>query len=128
MQPIIKKTCPICKKVFKTPRINNKRYCSVECRQKGCRILLEKRKRRPSKIDIRLPVEAVDEAGIDFLRYAIIESAIKDYRRALEKRNRGSIISLERFFLGEWGEKISGGNGQYIIENIRKQVMNNGRK
>ena len=69
--------------------------------------------------------------GYENVRVAIIEQAITDYKRALKKRQRGSIISLERFFLSSWGEMISGGNGEYIIEQVKKQIREgatNGRK
>lgn len=56
------------------------------------------------------------------LKYAIVEQAIKDYKRALRKKNGGHIAYFERWFLSSWGEALSGGHGAYIIEQCRKCV------
>lgn len=60
--------------------------------------------------------------GYENVQFAIIEQAIKDYKRALKKRNGRAIFSLERWFLSPWGQMLSGGKGAYIIEQCRKCV------
>lgn len=55
------------------------------------------------------------------VRLAIIQQAIEDYRRALRKNDYRDIKALERWFLSEWGEMLSGDNGAYIIEKVKNQ-------
>jgi hypothetical protein len=59
------------------------------------------------------------------LRAEIVKSAVNDYRAALRKSKRigckcAEEIKLERWFLSGWGQMLSGGNGEYIIEKCRK--------
>lgn len=60
--------------------------------------------------------------GYERLRVAIIHQAIYDYKKALRKRNDGSIKALEHWFKSDWGEALSGNNGAYIIEKCRQCV------
>lgn len=60
--------------------------------------------------------------GYKRVQCAIVEQAIYDYKKALKKRNGGKITYFERWFLSEWGEMLSGGNGKYIIEQCRNCV------
>jgi hypothetical protein len=60
--------------------------------------------------------------GYGNLRVAILEQAIKDYKRALRRGNNYKITALERWFLSEWGELLSGNNGAYIIEKVKKEI------
>lgn len=60
--------------------------------------------------------------GYGNVRIGIIKQAIDDYRRALRKGNLYKIEALERWFLSEWGEMLSGYNGAYIIEKVRKEL------
>lgn len=62
----------------------------------------------------------------DRLRLAIVQQAVIDYKSALKCRNFAQIAELERFFLGSWGQWLSGGNGKYIIEKC-KQIVNKRR-
>lgn len=66
--------------------------------------------------------------GYERVRVAIIHQAIYDYKKALRKKNGGSIIALERWFLSGWGEALSGNNGAYIIEQCRKCVNTKPKK
>lgn len=60
------------------------------------------------------------------LAIAIIEQAKKDYKDALRgKRTEKKEImkrECERFFLSEWGQTLTFGNGELIIERCRKEV------
>lgn len=55
------------------------------------------------------------------VRTAIVQQAIADYRRALRHNDTRQIFYLERWFLGDWGEWLSGQHGAYIIERVRKE-------
>lgn len=59
------------------------------------------------------------------LRTEIVRSAVKDLQRAYRKSDRlGGVckeqISLEKWFRSQWGQLLSGDNGEYIIEKCRK--------
>lgn len=60
--------------------------------------------------------------GYELIRVAIIRQAIRDYRAVLRTKNFHAQKSLERFFLGEWGQLLSDGHGEYIIERCKKEV------
>ena len=57
----------------------------------------------------------------DDLRLAILESAITDYKAALQKKNKSGAVAFERWFKSEYGEAVSNGNGAYIIEQCQKE-------
>ena len=80
--------------------------------------------------------------GYERVRVEIVRQAINDYEKALKRESKGkpplaiySVKSLEKFFLSEWGQALSGNNGKYIIEKCRRRVeikksrgKDNGRK
>lgn len=55
---------------------------------------------------------------------AIVSQAIKDYKDALAKKDRGEIRRLEEWFLSDWGQTLSNDNGALIIEKTRKEFFN----
>lgn len=59
--------------------------------------------------------------GYANLRVGIVAKAVADYRRALFRGDKYAATTLERWFLSEWGEFLSGGHGAYIIETVRKE-------
>lgn len=64
--------------------------------------------------------------GYDYLAIAICERAAADYRHELKlSKKRGEktfgAFSIERFFLEEWGDMLSYGQGRRIIEKIKKE-------
>ena len=63
--------------------------------------------------------------GYGNIRIAIVNQAIIDYKKALRTDNETKITALERWFKSEWGEMLSGYNGAYIIEKVKKEVYNN---
>ena len=70
-------------------------------------------------------IEYITESGIESLIEAIIVRACKDYRLALKSKDKSKIISLERFFKGNYfGEmtnyKIS---GDWIIRTLKSEVL-----
>jgi hypothetical protein len=60
--------------------------------------------------------------GYENVRHAIVKQAIEDYARALIRGDKYKIITLERWFVSEWGQMLSGYNGEYIIEKVKKEV------
>ena len=70
-------------------------------------------------------IEYITETGVESLIEAIIVRACKDYRLALKSKDKSKIISLERFFKGNYfGEmtnyKIS---GDWIIRTLKSEVL-----
>lgn len=70
-------------------------------------------------------IEFITETGIESLIEAIIVRACKDYRLALKPKDKSKIISLERFFKGDYfGEmtnyKIS---GDWVIRTLKSEVL-----
>ena len=70
-------------------------------------------------------IEYIIESGVESLIEAIIVRACKDYRLALKSRDKSKIISLERFFKGDYfGEmtnyKIS---GDLVIRTLKSEVL-----
>ena len=70
-------------------------------------------------------IEYITESGVENLIEAIIVRACKDYRLALKSKNKSKIISLERFFKGNYfGEmtnyKIS---GDWLIRTLKSEVL-----
>ena len=70
-------------------------------------------------------IEYITESGVESLIEAIIVRACKDYRLALKSKDKSKIISLERFFKGNYfGEmtnyKIS---GDWVIRTLKSEVL-----
>ena len=70
-------------------------------------------------------IEYITELGVESLIEAIIVRACKDYRLALKSKDKSKIISLERFFKGNYfGEmtnyKIS---GDLVIRTLKSEVL-----
>ncbi len=63
--------------------------------------------------------------GYERIRAAVIRKAMSDYLIALKTKNLHAQKSLERFFLSDWGELLSYGHGEYIIEWCKKRIENN---
>ena len=57
--------------------------------------------------------------GLILLQAAILEQAIHDYKIELKC---GGGHSLEKWFLSEWGQRISRGHGKQIIERCKREV------
>lgn len=63
--------------------------------------------------------------GYELLRTEIVKSAVNDYLKALKKTDRiGEVCSeqltLEEWFLSQWGQLLCGDNGELIMERCRK--------
>lgn len=72
-------------------------------------------------------IEYITESGIESLIEAIIVRACKDYRLALKSNNKSKIISLERFFKGNYfGEMVNYNiSGVWIIRRLKSEVLEN---
>ena len=70
-------------------------------------------------------IEYITESGIESLIEAIIVRACKDYRLALKSKDKSKIISLERFFKGNYfGEMVNYNiSGDYIIRTLKSEVL-----
>lgn len=60
--------------------------------------------------------------GYERIAIAIVKQAADDYAAALCGKDDMNIKSLERFFLSDWGQALSYGNGLEIIKRIKRQA------
>lgn len=59
--------------------------------------------------------------GYLHLRDAILAQAAKDWRDAMVKDEPARAAKIERFFLSEYGQLLSGNRGQYIVYRLKKE-------
>lgn len=52
---------------------------------------------------------------------AIIEQAIKDLRKAKKKGDFTQAAYIRKWFLSDWGQSLTGGNGRLIIERVERE-------
>ena len=71
------------------------------------------------------------ETCYESLCLAIIEIAVRDYKKALEAEMkcedlnaRRAIWELETFFKSDWFEHLSNLDGKLLIKNVRKIILN----
>ena len=118
--------CPVCGRKFKRKVTSNKRYCSDKCRkaiQDNTRTSNEVWQARANALrraTNNLPTELANE-GYKHIQAAVVQQAVYDYAAALNNGNSSEILSLERWFLSEWGQAYAEGNGQRIIERVRAE-------
>lgn len=60
-----------------------------------------------------------NDEGLILLQAAILEQAIHDYKMELKC---GGGHRLEKWFLSEWGQKLSRWHGEEIIERCKREV------
>lgn len=60
-----------------------------------------------------------NDEGLILLQGAILEQATHDYKIELKC---GGGQSLEKWFLSEWGQMLSRGHGEQIIERCKREV------
>ena len=70
-------------------------------------------------------IKYITESGAESLIEAIIVRACKDYRLALKSNNKSKIISLERFFKGDYFGEMTNYNisGYLIIRKLKSEVL-----
>ena len=64
--------------------------------------------------------------GYELLAIAVCKAAAEDYARELKKSDKAgaktnAAKAIERFFLSDWGELLSFGKGELIIELLQKK-------
>ena len=70
-------------------------------------------------------IEYITETGVESLIEAIIVRACKDYRLALKSKDKSKIISLERFFKGDYFREMTNYNisGDWLIRKLKSEVL-----
>lgn len=71
------------------------------------------------------------ETRYESLCLAIVEMAVRDYKKALEAEKRcedlnvkREVRELEKFFKSEWFAQLSSLDGRLLIKNVRKIILN----
>lgn len=64
----------------------------------------------------------MSDEGFENLRMAILRQAATDYIKALKKDNKREAHKIERFFKSDWGEYLSGGHGEFIIDECKRRA------
>lgn len=64
----------------------------------------------------------MNDEGLENLRVAILQQAVKDYIAALKYDEGAKAYRLEKFFTSEWGELLSNNHGDFIISECRKRA------
>ena len=70
-------------------------------------------------------IEFITKSGVESLIEAIIVRACKDYRLALKSKDKSKIISLERFFKGDYFREMTNYNisGDWLIRKLKSEVL-----
>ena len=71
------------------------------------------------------------ETGYTALAHAIVKDAVKEYVQTLKKLQRNpenkdayhKAKSLEKWFKSEWGELLSGLDGEMLIQKINEELL-----
>lgn len=58
----------------------------------------------------------------------ILETAEYDLKCAIKKRNYSKSTALKKWFLSQWGQALSGNNGQLIIDRIDNELKKERKK
>lgn len=53
---------------------------------------------------------------------AIVERAVLDYKKALNRKDNSIIHSLEQFFRSQWFDMLSECDGEVLMQMIRRSV------
>lgn len=62
------------------------------------------------------------DTDYDTLRMAILHQAVKDYQTALKKKDAAKCAAFVRWFRSDWGQTLSGDNGELIIRECKTRV------
>lgn len=80
-------------------------------------------KRNAAKKQIQNATVAYVDKRYMSLVAGILEQAEKDLAEAIIKKQHQRAASVKRFFLSEWGQALSGDNGQFIIDRIYNELQ-----
>ena len=62
------------------------------------------------------------EKAYEFIKIAVVQQAMEDYKTALKRGKQKKIAELEDFFKSNYGASLTFGNGEYIIRMIKEEV------
>lgn len=84
------------------------------------------RQREPARVDRTARVNrrsfiSVRDAWVFRLQTAIVKQAADDLRAAVRTQDETAAEALRRWFLSEWGQLLSFGQGEAIIRRIKKE-------
>lgn len=54
---------------------------------------------------------------------AIVAQAVKDLRKAKKKGNFAKAAEIRKWFISDWAQSLTGGNGMAIVERIEREEM-----
>lgn len=62
----------------------------------------------------------------DFGKYnalvaGIVAQAVKDLRKAKKKGNFTKVAEIRKWFISDWAQSLTGGNGMAIVERIERE-------
>lgn len=63
---------------------------------------------------------------VNEVRVAIILRAMEDYREHMREREYEKGLALEKWFVSEWGQALSGNLGEEIVKRLRKELFQHG--
>ena len=70
-----------------------------------------------------------NDIGYEMLAVAIVVQAYDDYKKALKRKDRREIKSIERFFYSDFYSLLTSIEPSYLINNARREVRNkNGKR
>ena len=58
------------------------------------------------------------------LAYTIVKQAVRDYRCSTEKNKK----VIEKFFCSDWFKVLTGVNGEFLVDRLRKEGKNKNGK
>lgn len=62
------------------------------------------------------------DAWVLYLQTAIVMEAANDLRVAMQTHDEGMSAALQRWFLSEWGQLLSFGQGEAIIRRLKREI------
>lgn len=66
----------------------------------------------------------IDRAYLD-LANAIVTQAANDYRDALNRNHPRRLLEIEKFFRSKWYRILTKVDGEYLIEKLKKEHIEN---
>ena len=70
-----------------------------------------------------------NDIGYEMLAVAIVVQAYDDYKKALKRKDRIEIKSIERFFYSDFYSLLTSIEPSYLINNAKREVRNkNGKR
>ena len=71
----------------------------------------------------------LNDIGYEMLAVAIVAQAYDDYKKALKRKDRREIKSIERFFYSDFYSLLTSLEPSYLINNAKREVRKkNGKR